>query len=117
MALKKITISAPQRLCARKNNLMALHPHFPESPYSILDPGIRWFPVDEMNLVLRRKRRCPPKEGGHPLQSTIINRQRLFFQFHGNRDRSRNCIEDRGIGGSQFAELFHLFLGHVPNKW
>ena len=26
---------------------MALHPDFPDSPYSILDPSIRWFPADE----------------------------------------------------------------------
>ena len=26
---------------------MALHPNFPESPYVILDPALRWFPADE----------------------------------------------------------------------
>ncbi|MFH1898551.1 MAG: DEAD/DEAH box helicase family protein [Candidatus Desantisbacteria bacterium] len=26
---------------------MALHPNFPESPYTILDPAVRWFPADE----------------------------------------------------------------------
>ncbi len=26
---------------------MALHSNFPESPYAILDPSIRWFPADE----------------------------------------------------------------------
>lgn len=26
---------------------MALHPDFPDSPYAILDPAIRWFPADE----------------------------------------------------------------------
>jgi type III restriction enzyme len=26
---------------------MALHPDFPKSPYTILDPDIRWFPADE----------------------------------------------------------------------
>jgi type III restriction enzyme len=26
---------------------MALHPNFPESPYAILDPAVRWFPADE----------------------------------------------------------------------
>lgn len=26
---------------------MALHPNFPESPYEILDPSVRWFPADE----------------------------------------------------------------------
>jgi len=31
---------------------MALHKNFPKDPYAILDPGIRWFPADE---VLREK--------------------------------------------------------------
>jgi type III restriction enzyme len=26
---------------------MALHPHFPRSPYAVPDPGERWFPADE----------------------------------------------------------------------
>ena len=26
---------------------MALHPDFPDSPYAVLDPSIRWFPADE----------------------------------------------------------------------
>jgi type III restriction enzyme len=26
---------------------MGLHPEFPESPYVILDPSVRWFPADE----------------------------------------------------------------------
>ena len=26
---------------------MALHKDFPDSPYVILDPAIRWFPADE----------------------------------------------------------------------
>ncbi|MFA6348312.1 MAG: hypothetical protein WCX30_02660, partial [Candidatus Paceibacterota bacterium] len=31
---------------------MALYKDFPTNPYAILDPGIRWFPADE---VLREK--------------------------------------------------------------
>jgi len=31
---------------------MALHPKFPNSPYAILDPDLRWFPADE---ALREK--------------------------------------------------------------
>jgi hypothetical protein len=27
--------------------LMALHKNFPDSPYAVLDPDIRWFPADE----------------------------------------------------------------------
>ena len=26
---------------------MALHPNFPESPHEIIDPSVRWLPVDE----------------------------------------------------------------------
>ncbi len=26
---------------------MALHTNFPESPYTLLGPAIRWFPADE----------------------------------------------------------------------
>ena len=26
---------------------MALHPNFPESPYEIIDPAVRWFPAEE----------------------------------------------------------------------
>jgi len=26
---------------------VALHPNFPESPYAMLDPAIRWFPADD----------------------------------------------------------------------
>ena len=26
---------------------MALHPNFPQNPYAILDPSVRWFPADE----------------------------------------------------------------------
>jgi hypothetical protein len=27
--------------------IVALHKDFPESPYAILDPSMRWFPADE----------------------------------------------------------------------
>jgi hypothetical protein len=36
---------------------MALHPYFPESPYTILDPATRWFPADEA-LLERRAALC-----------------------------------------------------------
>jgi len=29
---------------------MALHPDFPDSPYAILNPEVRWFPADEALL-------------------------------------------------------------------
>ena len=50
---------------------MALHKDFPHSPHAILDPGIRWFPADE---VLRERSLCTSgvfhmvaiDEKGHP---------------------------------------------------
>jgi hypothetical protein len=44
---------------------MALHKDFPQSPYAILDPGIRWFPADEalretsMEIAAMQVRRIP----------------------------------------------------------
>ncbi len=39
---------------------MALHPDFPESPYSILDPAIRWFPADEALRETSMEKLMPP---------------------------------------------------------
>jgi addiction module HigA family antidote len=39
---------------------MALHPNFPESPYSILDPPIRWFPADEALRESSMDKLTPP---------------------------------------------------------
>ncbi len=39
---------------------MALHPNFPESPYAILDPGIRWFPADEALREASSEKLMPP---------------------------------------------------------
>ncbi len=39
---------------------MALHPNFPESPYVILDPGIRWFPADEALRGSSSEKLMPP---------------------------------------------------------
>ena len=39
---------------------MALHPNFPESPYSILDPAIRWFPADEALRESTADKLMPP---------------------------------------------------------
>ncbi len=32
---------------ALEDELMALHPDFPESPHALLDSKVRWFPADE----------------------------------------------------------------------
>jgi type III restriction enzyme len=39
---------------------MALHPNFPESPYAILDPTIRWFPADEALRESSSDKLMPP---------------------------------------------------------
>jgi len=39
---------------------MALHPNFPESPYVILDPSIRWFPADEALRESSSEKLMPP---------------------------------------------------------
>ena len=38
---------------------MALHPNFPESPYAILDPTVRWFPADEALRESRSEKLMP----------------------------------------------------------
>ena len=39
---------------------MALHPDFPESPYEVLDPAIRWFPADEGLRDTSSEKLMPP---------------------------------------------------------
>ena len=39
---------------------MALHPNFPESPYAILDPSIRWFPAAEALRESSSEKLMPP---------------------------------------------------------
>ncbi|MGA9039747.1 MAG: DEAD/DEAH box helicase family protein [Terriglobales bacterium] len=39
---------------------MALHPDFPESPYAILDPSVRWFPADEALRESSAEKLMPP---------------------------------------------------------
>ena len=39
---------------------MALHPNFPESPYALLDPAVRWFPADEALRETGAEKLMPP---------------------------------------------------------
>jgi type III restriction enzyme len=39
---------------------MALHPDFPESPYEIVDPKLRWFPADEALRETSFEKLLPP---------------------------------------------------------
>jgi type III restriction enzyme len=39
---------------------MALHRDFPDSPYAILEPGVRWFPADEALRETSMEKLLPP---------------------------------------------------------
>jgi type III restriction enzyme len=39
---------------------MALHPDFPASPYSVLNPDVRWFPADEVLWESSYEKLLPP---------------------------------------------------------
>ena len=39
---------------------MALHPKFPDSPYAVLDPSVRWFPADEALRETTMDKLSPP---------------------------------------------------------
>jgi type III restriction enzyme len=39
---------------------MALHKDFPQSPYAILDPSLRWFPADEALRDTSMEKLMPP---------------------------------------------------------
>jgi len=39
---------------------MALHPDFPDSPHTILNPEIRWFPADEALREISMDKLMPP---------------------------------------------------------
>src|SRR5579862_8207966 len=39
---------------------MALHRNFPESPFAIIDPAIRWFPADEALRETTMDKLMPP---------------------------------------------------------
>ena len=39
---------------------MALHKDFPELPYALLDPALRWFPADESLRETSMDKLMPP---------------------------------------------------------
>jgi len=39
---------------------MALHPSFPNSPYEVLDPAVRWFPAAEEMRDTAYEKLLPP---------------------------------------------------------
>jgi len=73
---------------------MAIHPDFPTSPYTILDPDIRWFPADEALRESSYEKLLPPlvhelrrkvkewREGGYAGASdTSVNLLNWWFNY------------------------------------
>ncbi|HPO07915.1 MAG TPA: DEAD/DEAH box helicase family protein, partial [bacterium] len=67
---------------------MALHPDFPESPYAILDPTIRWFPADETLRDTSMDKLMPP------LVAQLRNKVREFRDsgYVGAADTSKSLL-------------------------
>ena len=71
---------------------MALHPEFPESPFDVLDPTVRWFPADESLRETTMDKLMPPlvaeirkrvkefREGGY-VGATETSRSLLNWWF------------------------------------
>lgn len=67
---------------------MAIHPNFPESPYVILDPAIRWFPADEALRDTISHRLLPP------LVTELRKKVKLWrdIGYDGATDTSRSLL-------------------------
>jgi len=77
---------------------MALHPKFPESPYVILDPDIRWFPADE---TLR-------ESGSEKLMPPLVSQLRKRVQEWRNNGYAGATNTSRSLLNWWFATS-HLF--------
>jgi type III restriction enzyme len=67
---------------------MALHPSFPESPYVIVDPSLRWFPADEALRESSFEKLMPPLV--HQLRKKV--REWRDMGYDGAADTSRNLL-------------------------
>jgi type III restriction enzyme len=67
---------------------MALHPDFPDSPFAILDPEVRWFPADEALRELSMEKLMPP------LVAQLRRKVREFRDsgYVGARDTSKSLL-------------------------
>ena len=58
---------------------MALHPNFPQSPYTIFDPALRWFPADEALRESSSEKLMPPlvshRDASPPAQHDSLGTQ------------------------------------------
>jgi len=88
---------------------MALHPDFPTSPHTILDPEIRWFPADEAlrettsdkllpPLVSELRRQVKQWRGNNYAGAAETSRSLLTWWF--NTRHMLSSPSGRGAGGS-----------------
>ena len=77
---------------------MALHPKFPSSPYSILDPEIRWFPADEALRDTSADKLMPP------LVPTL-------------RKRVKEWRESGYVGATQTSKSLLNWWFNTPKLW
>jgi type III restriction enzyme len=77
---------------------MALHPKFPSSPYSILDPEIRWFPADEALRGTSADKLMPP------LVPTL-------------RKRVKEWRESGYVGATQTSKSLLNWWFNTPKLW
>ncbi len=97
---------------------MALHPNFPESPYAILDPVLRWFPADEALRETSMDKLMPPlvsqlrrkvkewRDSGY-VGATDTSKSLLNWWF--NTPHLLPSPSGRGAGGEGLAEFQYYF--------
>ena len=91
---------------------MALHPEFPESPHTVIDPSVRWFPADESLRDSGYAKLIPP------LVHQVRDKVKAWRDsgYRGARETSRSLlnwwfntphlIEDAGGDISEFRYYF-----------
>lgn len=84
---------------------MALHPDFPDSPHSILNPEVRWFPADEAI--------------GDPTLSDVILGRRIHNAYKialkGESMRKKRQVDQGGLLAplrqQKQGHIYHLLIG------
>jgi type III restriction enzyme len=102
---------------------MALHPNFPESPYAILDPVLRWFPADEALRETSMDKLMPPlvsqlrrkvkewRDSGY-VGATDTSKSLLNWWFNTPHLLPQGYLPSpsgRGVGGEGLAEFQYYF--------
>jgi len=102
---------------------MALHPDFPESPYVILDPALRWFPADEALRESSMDKLMPPlvpqlrrkvkewRDSGY-VGATDTSKSLLNWWFNTPHLLPQAYLPSpsgRGAGGEGLAEFQYYF--------